>query len=194
MNNLDEIPSSGLIMIGLASVGAMITVFTKPKKEKSDFVFLELLKVSCLVYAVIAIYGISAVGIEGPFKRFQYFLLPIILVAVVIGYSYSLCVTLISDCKEKNYGMCFVEAIKPALSVLIVYYISMNMSFLRMPFHQIMESTSPYVSFVATGFWCACATWPAVIWLYFSARAAACTKSNFDDIESKTLDDLINKK
>ena len=159
MDTLDEIPTSGLVLIGLASLGAMITVFNKPKKEKPDFVFVELLKISCLVYAVIAIYGISAVGIEGPLKRFQYFLLPAILVIVVVGYSYSLCSTLISDCTEKNYGMCFVEALKPGLAVLIVYYISMNMSFLRMPFHQIMESTSPYVTFIAAGFWCACATW-----------------------------------
>ena len=105
-----------------------------------------------------------------------------------------LCTTLISDCAEKNYGMCFIEAIKPALSVFIVFYIAFNMSFLRMPFHQIMESSHEYVTYIAVGFWCACATWPAIVWLYFSSRASACTKSNFDNIEHKTLDDLRKTK
>ena len=36
-NNLDEIPSSGLILIGLASVGAMVTVFANPKKNPTLF-------------------------------------------------------------------------------------------------------------------------------------------------------------
>ena len=115
---------------------------------------------------------------------------PDILIPITVSFiTYILTVTMgyaqTSSCDKPKRDTIFIQSLKPALSVVIGFFLGFYVLILRQGFNDLLgeEKENSIAYWAAIGFWVSSMIWPSVTSAYFSIENKSCNNDSEIKIE-----------
>lgn len=195
MVNTDmEVPSVGeiLVMICFASSFVIFCIFSFITQHPSSpkFLLYELFRQSSLVYFLVQLFGIAYYAKLSFLPSNPAYIVPTIIsivayvMTIFMGYAQT------SSCDKPKRTIVLIQSIKPAICVVIAYFLVSKVSIIRQGFYDIVSKGkhSELGIWTAMAFWMSSSLWPSVSTAYFSIQQHSCnndTEINIRNVPDK---------